>query len=296
MTPARRPEERILALAAYLHAHPQGVTRSEIAEDVPGYEGGDEATRRMLHRDLGDLLQGFGIEVVFDDTAGRYRLRPPFFTPAEREALIAATALMRVEGLRSSDLDPIGAAVDGEQVQVIVRVHELVPVLRAAIAARQAVRFTYHGTVREVEPFALACAWDRWYLIARQRPETDLRRFRLDRITGNLTEVGEPGGFTVPGDLSVAIGHAVDPNVWGEDPPVEALVAVAPDHLERFRRDFAATITDCDAQRSEVRLTVRHRASFPVRLAAYRGHARLLGPEELVAEVRAWFGALAEAP
>lgn len=296
MTPARRPEERILALAAYLHAHPRGVTRAEITEDVPGYAGGDEAVRRMLHRDLDDLRQGFGIEVVYDEAQQGYRLQPPFFTPAEREALIAAAALMRVEGLGSSDLDPIGGAVEGEHVQVIVRVHALVPTLRAAIAARRAVRITYHGSAREVEPFALTCAWDRWYLIARQRPETALRRFRLDRITGDVVEVGEPGAFSLPGDLPVAIGHAVDPNAWGEDPPVDALVAVAPDHLERFRREFAATITHCDAERGEVRLTVRHRASFPVRLAAYRGRVRLLGPDELVTEVRAWFGALAEAP
>ncbi len=296
MTPGRRPEERILALAAYLHTHPGGVTRAEVAEDVPGYDGGDEAVRRMLHRDLGDLQEAFGIEVLFDERTQRYRLAPPFFTPAEREALVAAAALTAVEGLPTADPDPLGLAVGDEQAQVFVQVHRHVPALRAAIARRRPVRFTYRTTPREVEPLALASAWGRWYLIGRQRPEAALRRFRLDRIEGAVEPHGPEQAFAVPDDLDAAVHRAVDPNVWGDDPPVEAVVAVDPDHLDRFRREFAATITGVDPERHEVTLTVRHRASFPVRLAAYRGHARLVAPGELVDEVRDWLLSLAGQP
>jgi predicted DNA-binding transcriptional regulator YafY len=296
VTPGRRPEERVLALAAYLHEHPRGVTRADIVEDVPGYGGGEEAVRRMLHRDLADLRDAFGIEVTFDERSQRYRLAPPFFTPAEREALVAAAALAAVEGLPTADPDPIGAAAGDDQVQVVLSVHPHVPVLRAAIARRRAVRFTYRGAAREVEPLALASAWGRWYLLGRQRPETVLRRFRLDRIEGGVVACGDERAFTVPDDLDAALSRAVDPNVWGEDPPVDAVVAVDRDHLDRFRREFAATITSHDPDRGEVTLTVRHRASLPVRLAAYRGHARLVAPVELVDEVRAWLLRLAGQP
>ena len=110
------------------------------------------------------------------------------FTATERAALIAAAAMVDVEGIGDDDLPgELGTAVSQDQALVVVRVHGRVVELRDAIADRRAVRFHYRGTERTVDPYVLGMWRNRWYLVARDhdvdddpqvpaRPHRDRRR------------------------------------------------------------------------------------------------------------------------
>src|SRR5262249_62434058 len=107
---------------------------------------------------------------------------PPFFSPDERAALIAAAGLVEVEGLHDGRPGEIGSAIDDTAAEVVVGVHDLVAVLRDACANRTPVRFRYAGSVRTLWPYGLGTWHNRWY-VAGWDPDPDaIPRFPLDRI------------------------------------------------------------------------------------------------------------------
>jgi len=304
------PTERILNLAAYLdRAGHRGVTLDDITRDVAGYdhtagrdetgtliaEGNEwETLRKQVQRDVKDLRDAWGIDAQFDEADAVYRLRPPFFTSEERRALIAAAATVDVEGVEETP-GHLAATVDDSMAQVVLRVHELVADLRDAIGARTAVRFGHEGRQRILEPYALGMWRTRWY-VAGWDPEMEaMRRYRLDRIEhdGPLERVGEPGAFEVADWFDPRLAFDFDPNMWGRDPRVRARVRVERDWLPEVLAEFGAELDGTDDGEPVVAFDVRHHESTRNRLLFFRDHVRLLGPPELVTEIRAHLTALA---
>lgn len=314
--------ERILRLAAFVgQRRSDDLTLGSITAHVPGYDddrsaprtfAGDlvegtkewEALRKMVRRDLEDLRVSFGIVVEFDDTDKRYRVEPPFFTAAERRALISAAAVVDVEGLGDHrervPIGELGSAVDDRSRNVVLRVHGHVVVLCDAIASRRAVTFGYHGRRRTMEPYAVGVWRNRWYVMGRERDSGERRRYRLDRI--DAPPDGRPAiesgaardSYAIPDDFHREEVVHLDPNDWGRDPLVRAQVAVDGDHLQDLQREFGGRVAAREGDGGAVvEIDVRHHASFLDRLLAFREHARLVGPPELVERLRAHLRAVA---
>jgi hypothetical protein len=162
------PAERILSLAAYAHRSRAPITLDDIADNVPGY-GSDapragplaprstewERVRKLVGRDVNDLREHWGIDLAYDDVDHTYELREPFFAPEERAALVAAAAVVAVEGVDVPVPGALGSAVGDDATEIVLRVHDLVSTLRAAIGARTAVAFVHDGRPRHVQPYAL---------------------------------------------------------------------------------------------------------------------------------------------
>ncbi len=307
---AATPTERILNLAAYLKQRgDEGASLDDIAGNVRGYdpdaardrdgalrsEGADwEALRRMARRDLQDLREAWGIDTVYDEEAHRYRLRPAFFTTAERAALIAAAAAVDVEGIDGHS-GQLGAGVDDAAAQVVIRVHDQVTDLRDAIQSCTAVRFDHEGRTRVLQPFALGTWHGRWY-VAGWDPEVDAhRRYRLDRIdqAGPMERVGAAGAYRVPDWFDPVLAFDFDPNAWGRDARLRARVRVERDHLPAFLAELGGEVVEEADGEPVVAFEVRHYESTRNRILAFRDHARVLGPPELVALVRDHLAALA---
>ncbi|MBM3692092.1 MAG: WYL domain-containing protein [Actinobacteria bacterium] len=299
------PTDRILRLAAYLGEHRRdGVTLDGIGRDVPGYRddpGGPdldrgsaewEAVRRMIRRDFESLATDWGIVADYDETEHRYRLRPPFFSPAERRDLIWAAAAVTVAGVADGPAGAIGSKVDDRAARVVVAVHDLVDDFRDAIADGVPVQFDYDGSTRVVEPWALGVWRNRWYLAGGDRSrDLEMRRFRLDRIRTTtdgtaLTRMGTPGTVTVPDWFDMDKAFDLDPNSWGHDAPLEAQVRVAIDHVPAFVDEFGGTVVDEATDHARISLTVRHHEAFLVRVLGFRGNAVVEAPPELVGLVR----------
>jgi hypothetical protein len=314
--------ERILDLTAFAAArcrNGNGITLSDIVDNVPGYEtdgpraaNGDlkagtdqwEAVRKRLTRDIKDLREQWGIQLDFDEADHCYRLAPAFFTGAERRALFAAAALISVQGAPGSKLGDLGAAIDDSAALVIVRLHGLVADLRRAIATRTAVEFRHHGRDRHLQPYALGMWKKNWYVAGRDIDRDSTRRFRLDRIDpgdpgdpGNPGNPGNPGeptirpygspsAYGIPGDFDANREFDLDPNAWGTDPAVRARVRVGLDHVDAFLNELGGEVVDRDEQSAILELDVRHYISFRTRLLGFRGSAVVLSPPVLVDFVR----------
>jgi predicted DNA-binding transcriptional regulator YafY len=301
--------ERILRLAPYLDASRSGdVTLSDITADVTGYDDGTaprdedggleqgkewEALRKKLRRDLDDLEQQWGIEVLYDEHTHCYRLASPFLSARQRAALISAAAVVAVQGL-SREPGAIGSGVSDGAARVIIQVHDYVATFRDAIQSRTAVRFRHEGRERVLEPWALGVWRNKWYVAGGDPLHDDeMRRFRLDRIApvADATQIvldGEPDAFTIPGWFDVDRAFDFDPNSWGHDPELDARVRVERDHVDAFLHEFGGEVVDRDEAGGvvTVALVVRHYESFRNRLFGLRGHAVVESPPELVALVR----------
>jgi hypothetical protein len=255
-----------------------------------------ETVRKMVQRDLGDLRKFWGIRLDYDDAARSYRLAPPFLTPGERRALLAAVATVAVQGAPEGEPGELGATLDDRLALVVLRLHDLVATLRAAIGERREVAFRLYGMTRHVQPYALGMWRNRWYLAGHDLDRGTLRRYRLERV-----EVGEPtivvaqgaGAYEIPADFDVDAAFDLDPNVWGQDPVLAARVRVGIDHVDAFRGELGGDVTESDGRSAIVELDVRHYQSFRDRLLAFRGSAVVLEPPELVAVVREHLAALA---
>jgi len=302
---------RMLRLAAYFKLRgTRQVTLTDICANVPGYEanfdtdgtllkdGAWEAVRKKVRRDLQALTDVFGIEVEFDEATQEYRLKPPFLSAKERDVLLAAAALVRIDGIEDTRLAALGTAVDGDGQRVAIHVHRHLLVLRSAIAERTPVRFSYRGTERDFEPWAVGLWHDRWYTVGHDRKSGGQRVFRLDRIASDdgvpaIELRPDDGTYTIPDRFDAVDILTLDPNNWGQDPPVEAEVWVERDWCAEFRREFGAEPVGDDADGSTFVLTVRHYESFRDRILGFAAHAAVRGPEVLVAQLRDWLAGMA---
>jgi hypothetical protein len=304
------PAERILNLAAYLkQCGKSGATLDDLTRDVAGYdhdaardehgelvtEGPEwEALRKMVQRDLKDLHDVWGIDANYDEEDHLYRLKPPFLSPKERAALIAAAATVAVEGLHPG-VGEVGTGVDDAGTELVLRVHPLVAELRAAIDERVAVRIEYEGRRRTLQPYALGLWHGRWY-VAGWDPELDaMRRYRLDRIEGDdaVARNGATHAYEIPDWFDPDLAFDFDPNSWGRDPRLRARVRVQRDHLPRFLDDLGGEVIDTDGGEPVVAFDVRHYESTRNRLLFFGDHVRVLGPPALVAMMRDHLAALA---
>jgi predicted DNA-binding transcriptional regulator YafY len=302
----------LLRLAAFMKKHrADGVRLQEISENVPGYEAKLdsegrfedpqewEALRKRVRRDLQHLADVFGIGCRYDDEHERYFVEPPFFTDDERRHLVAAAALVRVDGLGDAELAALGSAVDEHGQRVVMRVHRHVLALREALAARRPVTFRYRGQERVFDPWAVGLWRDHWYTVGYAHNTGERRVYRLDRIEerddgSTIDRAGPDASYHPPDEFDAQQALLLDPNMWGHDPPVVARVRVERDWVTPFVREFGGEATPAPAGDGAasvdavVTLTVRHYESFRDRLFAFGTHAVLLDPPELVEYVRSW--------
>jgi proteasome accessory factor B len=300
---------RLLKLVATLSETSRPMTARELRDEVGGYDEGDEAFKRTFARDKEELRElGVEIDVVersdLDPPVLGYRiprssfaLRDPGLEPDETAALQLAASLVRLEGLAGDDglwkvsgAAPGAAAVPSTPGSALPATPQLTT-LFAAVAERRITRFAYRGRRREVEPYRLHFGRGRWYLLARQREETDAKHFRLDRID-DVPEVGAAWAFEAPrADIDVDVP---DPWQLGDGPPRTAQVAIdaaqAPSAVAVLGEH--AVIEEHDDGSIVVELSVTHDDGFRSFLFGFLEHAEVLAPDDLRADVVAWLEAI----
>jgi predicted DNA-binding transcriptional regulator YafY len=177
-----------------------------------------EMSKATFKRDLRDLRDRFGIDIVWSREHGGYRIDPNspnrelpglWFNASEIHALLTANHLLeRLQpGLLAPHLDPLKQRIrkliekgdhSTEEVARRVRVIPLASrrlpperfeVVAHAVLARKRLRIAYHSrgkderTEREVSPQRLVHYRDNWYLDAWDHGKEALRVFAADAIT-----------------------------------------------------------------------------------------------------------------
>jgi predicted DNA-binding transcriptional regulator YafY len=200
--------ERCLELVLFLQSAGEWVTTADIYSAVVGYaEIQTETSRRkQFDRDRDYLLNaGIKVEKAVDpnmDQRVSWRLAPDNFTSEQTISLDGFTAV-ELAALSTSVASTVlsdapraadrfdSAVIDGSQplrqvADVIPTISQSTPALTefvaGAVASRKRLRFSYNGSMRQVEPYRVNLRNGRWYLRAADSESQVLVTFRVDRI------------------------------------------------------------------------------------------------------------------
>ncbi len=309
----RAKSERLVNLTLALMAAPRYVTVEEIGRLVEGYDppGGDTtdvAFRRMFERDkeelrrLGVPVETGQVDPLYGDEIG-YRIRrsdyalPPISLDADEAAALGLAARFwasaELADASASALRKLSAAGadpapprPGLEAHVDAGEPAFAP-LTAAVRARRAVTFSYRRpggeeTTRRLQPWGVISRNGHWYVVGHDLERGAERVFRLSRITGAVSAVGEPGGYEIPAvDLRAAVADAA-----GEEPRHTARLQVTAGAGRSLLRRGTPDGPD---------LLVPYGSTdwFAHELAGYGPDVVVLGPAELRAEVVALLRAAA---
>lgn len=294
--------------ATLLHAS-QPLPAVEIQRRVEGYPEDQVAFRRAFERDKDDLRE-MGVPISLDTVpeldppVDGYRIKPedyylkdPGLEPDEMAAVSLAAQLVRFEGGSSDEaLWKLGGseaqtAPRGELAAVAT--NPAVSILLDAIRDRALVTFMYGGVDRVLEPWRLDHRSGRWYITGNDRSRDDQRRFRVDRIVGDVA-VGRTNAFERPESVET------DRKPWTFDEAEEFTARV------RFDADQAAlAIHEVGADAvvetypdGAVDLDVRvsNFGAFRSFILGFLDHAEVLSPPEVREDIVGWLTAIAEGP
>lgn len=295
----QRVIERLLNLLAFLLTAGRPVTADEIRYTVAGYgQEGDEAFRRAFERDK-DLLRHLGIPLRLAPTdaweveqgyvvrGDEYALPDPGLSDEERAALWLAAQVVRAGGERPDEaaLFKLGGlppaftgAVLGADIGEVS--HDLGELFSAVAEARLA-SFTYRGQTRRVRPYGLVHRRGHWYLVGPQAGGSDIRAFRVDRLS--RLEVGsQPGAFSRPPGFRA--GDSVPAVPWeAGDASTEVTVRFDPSIAWWAQRQLgeAAEVTDEPDGGLVARFTVAAAEPFIAWMIGFEDAAEVLAPPEL---------------
>lgn len=262
-----RKSERLVNLTIALLATKRYLTKAEIFRTVAGYEGEAEARDRMFERDKEDL-RSLGIELelgshepLFEDEAG-YRIKPDRYaiqlndlSSVEMLLLSKAADVWRGAALSEAShsglrkLKALGLDADTDEIpDLAVRYSEIPSQLLdivEALSARREISFEYAGSellpkVRKVWPYHLSYSGKRWYLLAFDIDQQDIRRFRLDRFLSAVTFTSTADYFPADRDGVRAVLEEIS------DEAERAEISVRVGRGARLRRDSQLISTDGD--------------------------------------------------
>jgi proteasome accessory factor C len=324
---------RQLSLISYLMAERRPVTALEIRRDVEGYSGmNEDAFARRFYADRAEL-ESLGIQLTVDRPADgaaeqeNYSLRPEnFHLPAiafsddELASLQFALnlldgefayaeplrlALQQITWGRPSPLNApdqrtvalgITASAGGQELS------QRLAKVETAIFRHKTITFEYHTierdevTPRKVDPYHLLYRGGQFYLLGYSHEREALRVFRLSRMRGKVAYATKAEhDFKRPTDF--------DPRDYGDradwqfgDEVGVAEIEISPRIAWQVERHFGHFGEVRHTDEGGVVLSTpygsaRQVASWVMGLGE---HARVLGPPELVEEVRERVGLVAE--
>jgi predicted DNA-binding transcriptional regulator YafY len=303
--------ERLMNLLATLLETPKPLTAEQIRARVPGYAEERTAFRRGFERDKDDLREmGVPIEVTevpgSDPPIQGYRVRPesyylpdPGLDADELAALHLAIEAVRLDGVEGGGAlwklggRPEERSSGGPAHLAALPAGANLVGLFTAVSEHRQVTFGYHGSTRTVDPYRLDFQLGRWYVVGFDHDRGDERRFRLDRIEGDVA-VGTTGGFTGP--ATAVPGARLAPWELGEGDPVVARVAVDADQaaVARSMVGSGADVEERDDGSIVLTLPVTHPDGFRSFVLGFLEHAEVLEPPALRREMVDWLTRIAE--
>jgi proteasome accessory factor BC len=325
---------RQLSLISYLMAERRPVTAPEIRRDVEGYSVmNEDAFARRFYADRSEL-EALGIVLTVEKPVDgqveqenyslppeNFHLPPIEFTDGELAALYTALQLLDGEFAYAEPLrlalqqiswgrpNPLGMP---EQHTVALGItgsaggHEVsqrLAKIETAIFRRKTIVFDYYtmerdevGT-RRVDPYQLLYQGGQFYVVGRSHERDAIRVFRLSRIRGKV-------GYATKAEHDFQRPSDFDPRVYGSriqwqfgDPIGTAEVWVSNRIAWQIERHFGSFGEIREADDDGARVFITPYANSRQLIAWVLGlgeHARVLGPPELVEELRERLALLVE--
>lgn len=284
----RAPMERLVRIAAVLHAHGRaGVSGADLADvaEFTGEERMDQLARELRHlRSQGWSIvnvaePGEGAHYVMETVDNRLTVR---LTPGQQRALQQAVLVAdRTDLVRRLGLPESARPAEVAPPSMPLTTPEELSVLLRATSQRALLRFTYKGTRRSVHPESVRSQNGTWYLRGREDGTGLTKTFVVSRMSEVTADA--PGTAEPPEPLHHPGLH---PMTWEIDPPVDVELRTTPDYEPDVRRwlDEPADVRE-DGDHVVLSYRVTHRAAFRTRLYELGRRVELLGPEEVRREV-----------
>jgi predicted DNA-binding transcriptional regulator YafY len=325
---------RQLSLISYLMAERRPVTAPEIRRDVEGYSVmNEDAFARRFYADRSEL-EALGIALAVEKPIDglveqenyslppeNFHLPPIEFTDEELAAL--HTALQLLDG-EFAYAEPLRLALQQiswgrpsplsrpEQSTVALGItgsaggHEIssrLAKIETAIFRRKTIVFDYHtmerddvGT-RRVDPYQLLYQGGQFYLVGRSHERQAIRVFRLSRILGKV-------GYATKAEHDFQRPEDFDPRAYADridwqfgDPVGTAEVWISERIAWQIERHFGRYGEIRPGESDEDRVFVTPYANSRQLIAWVLGlgeNARIVGPPQLLAEMRERVGVLVE--
>ncbi|WP_232676882.1 YafY family protein [Nocardioides sp. R-C-SC26] len=223
--------ERLMNLLIMLLVQRHFVAKSRIREILYA-DASDDAFERMFDRDKEELrsigvpIELGSIDAYFDDEPG-YRIQPDEFAlpeislePDEAAVVGLASRVWQHQRLARATTEAVrkltasGADIDVTALEIaqprLSADEPTFDVFFEAVIERREVRFDYWRTGqdapsrRRLQPWGVTRYSGRWYVVGFDLDRADERIFRLSRVQGAVSKVGEPGAYEVPADLDAA--------------------------------------------------------------------------------------------
>jgi predicted DNA-binding transcriptional regulator YafY len=300
------PLERVTNLLALLLESNVSLTLQQIAGELAGaYPEGASALRGAFERDK-SVLRDIGVpietEVLGGDQAGqtayridrvRYELRGLDLDDDERRALQTAVAAVRSE-VGQQGVWKLGGTAAGSSA-VLAELPDLasLPALRVASSRHVSVKFVYHATARELDPYGLLLRNGLWYVIGLDHSRGEVRTFRVDRIEGGVETVAG-SSFEPPIGFDPRTVFPDDPKALGDGDTV-ALVRVDVHIAGVLRRELGdrAVVAEHSDGAVEFEVPCANLDAFRSWLFGLGLHAQVVGPPVVRAAVVSWLQQLA---
>lgn len=277
------PMERLVRLIGALNQHPSGAAVEQLLRAVGAPDAADEARRRMLSRDIEQLNRlGYDIRNVAEPGAdGRYAMRARdnrlqvHLTAEQRGELLRAAIAAGLEGMAAHLGD--GGPAGGQPASTI----GVLDLVQRATTRRCRVRFVYKGEPRLAHPARLHSGPSGWYLSAREEGQSIVKEFVVSRMSA--VRLDAPG----TADAVAAVPRpSLDPLTWLQDPPTTVDVETPAEHRLLVENLLGRPLHAAEEART-VRMTyvVTNRRVFRWRLYELGTRVRVLGPEEVGAEI-----------
>jgi predicted DNA-binding transcriptional regulator YafY len=206
----------------------------------------------------------------------------------------ATTALWKLAGSTATEPGPGPSAAGAQTTPTSLELPtgDLVALLFGAVADRQAVRFRYRDSRREVDPWRLSYRNGQWYLAGFDHSRDESRTFRLDRVQGQVETAGQPGAFDRPTGAG-----AGPPPPWqlGDEEELQAEVLVDAVQAEWAAAAVGeAAVVERHADGSVLlAIPVTNRDAFRSFILGFLDHAVVLGPPALRDDLIGWLEQLA---
>lgn len=244
-------------------------------------------SKRQFQRDLKDIASIFELEIVFDVSKGVYRIN-------EQE-------LSEISRRRMEAFDTFNALRIGENTSDFIHFENRKPLgtenlfgLIHAIKNRLKISFTYQKfweqelTHRSVEPYALKEFKNRWYVLAKDHKDNNIKSFALDRLTNlaiSNTSFKFPSDYNVEESYRYCFG-IISPT---DEAPLEIILSFDPiqgKYIKSLPLHNTQQILIDSSKELRIKLTLCVTYDLVMEILSYGQFVKVIQPASLLDEIR----------
>ena len=247
-------------------------------------------SKRTFQRDIEDIAMLYNIEIVYDFSEKVYRIISQDI-PVQQERIIEAFETMNA--LRMSE--KVSEYIQFEPRKTQGAEH-LWGILHA-IKNRRTLQVSYKKywdnefSVRTLHPYAIREYRFRWYLVAKDEGDNEIKTFGLDRIQG--LEI-LPHKFTYPKDFSIeeyfkyAYG-IIRPNYDNPEEVVLSFNAVQGKYIKSQPMHHSQKILKDTADELQISMLVFPSYDLVMDILSHGDNVRVLSPQSVIDEVTSMY-------